>query len=52
MLIALVAVVVIFQILTKGIMLKPLNITNLNTTKWIYTYSCGRYVISSYNRNS
>lgn len=29
MLIALVAVVVIFQILTKGIMLKPLNITNL-----------------------
>ena len=30
MLIALVAVVVIFQILTKGIMLKPLNITNLN----------------------
>ena len=29
MLIALVAVVVIFQVLTKGIMLKPLNITNL-----------------------
>lgn len=29
MLIALVAVVIIFQILTKGIMLKPLNITNL-----------------------
>lgn len=29
MLIALVSVVVIFQILTKGIMLKPLNITNL-----------------------
>lgn len=29
MLIALVAVIVIFQILTKGIMLKPLNITNL-----------------------
>ena len=29
MLIALLAVVVIFQILTKGIMLKPLNITNL-----------------------
>ncbi|HCW53286.1 MAG TPA: ABC transporter permease [Clostridium sp.] len=29
MLIALLAVIVIFQILTKGIMLKPLNITNL-----------------------
>ncbi|MBS2904533.1 hypothetical protein KFV96_25800, partial [Klebsiella pneumoniae] len=29
MLIALLAVVLIFQILTKGIMLKPLNITNL-----------------------
>src|SRR5471030_2626121 len=29
MFIALLAVVVIFQILTKGIMLKPLNITNL-----------------------
>lgn len=29
MLVALLAVVVIFQILTKGIMLKPLNITNL-----------------------
>ena len=29
MLIALGAVVIIFQILTKGIMLKPLNITNL-----------------------
>lgn len=29
MLVALVAVIVIFQILTKGIMLKPLNITNL-----------------------
>lgn len=29
MLVALLAVIVIFQILTKGIMLKPLNITNL-----------------------
>lgn len=48
MLIALVAVVVIFQILTKGIMLKPLNITNLISTKWIYINSSSWYVISCY----
>ena len=46
MLIALVAVVVIFQILTKGIMLKPLNITNLiQQTGYILILAVGMLLV-------